>query len=320
MALLEVQNLRTYFYTRRGVVKAVDGVSFTVNRGECVGILGESGCGKSVTLYSILRLVARPAGQIVGGEVLLNGQDLLKLSEEDMRGIRGRQISLILQDPNTSLNPVFTCGFQIEEPLRIHQGLRPPRLQEQAEERLKLVKISDPHQRMANYPHQISGGMRQRVMGAIAMSCEPELLLADEPTTSLDTTVQEQYLSLLKSIQEEKGLALIYVTHSIPVLSRICDRVVVMYAGKAVEKAPLQELLEKPCHPYTQGLIACIPWPDKDVERLVSIPGQPPEPISLPPGCSFAPRCDYVMDRCRIEYPPEVEIGEDHTCSCWKVA
>ncbi len=319
MGLLEVQNLRTYFFTRRGVVKAVDGVSFTIRQGECLGIVGESGSGKSMTLLSLLRLVPWPAARIVDGEIFLDGQNLLALNDNDMQKIRGKHISFISQDPNMSLNPVFTCGYQVEEPLCIHQGLRGGMLRQQAINMIKMVRLSDPPQRYRNFPHELSGGMRQRIVGAIALSCQPRLLLADEPTTALDTTVQAQYLKLLKELQSNSKLTLLYVSHSLPVISMMCDRVLVMYAGKIVEEAPTGALLATPAHPYTQALIAAIPWADKDVDRLVSIPGEPPELSNLPPGCAFAPRCGHVMDVCTEQYPAEVELGQDRRCSCWRL-
>ena len=318
--LLEVKELRTYFFTRWGVVKAVDGVSLSLSEGETLGIVGESGCGKSVTALSVLRLVPRPAGQIVGGEILLDGEDLLKKSAREMRQIRGSRISMILQDPMTSLNPVFSIGEQIAEALRIHQHLKGARLWEQAKEELRLVRIPSPELRLRAYPHQMSGGMRQRVVGAIALSCRPGILIADEPTTSLDVTIQAQYLRLLKSIQEEMGLALIFITHDFGIVAKMCDRVAVMYAGRIVESAGVRELFNHPQHPYTVALLNSVPRLEREVERLASIEGQPPPLYALPPGCPFAPRCAHARDACRREYPPERSVADGHRASCWKVA
>jgi oligopeptide/dipeptide ABC transporter ATP-binding protein len=314
---LEVKNLKTHFFTRSGVVKAVDGVSFHVAEGETLGIVGESGSGKSITCLSLLRLVPPPAGRIVSGEVLLNGQDLLLKSIQEMRKIRGADISMILQDPMTSLNPVFTIGNQLSEPIIIHQGLDKKSAWEKAKEMLALVKIPLPEIRVGEYPHQMSGGMRQRIVGAIALSCRPKLLIADEPTTALDVTIQAQFLQLLQSIQKEFNLALIVVTHDFGIVAKICDRVAVMYAGKMVETAPIREIFDNPRHPYTQALMNSLPKLDKNLKRLPSIQGQPPDLGNLPPGCSFAPRCSEVKNICRLEVPPESKPAEGHTFSCW---
>ena len=316
--LLEVKGLRTHFFTRRGVVKAVDGVSFSLRAGETLGIVGESGSGKSVTALSLVRLVPQPAARIVGGQVLLEGEDLLRKSEADMRRIRGAKIAMILQDPLTSLNPVLSIGSQVTEAITLHQGLRGRSLWERAVDILRKLKIPSPEQRMSNFPHQMSGGMRQRVVGAIAISCEPRLLIADEPTTSLDVTVQAQYLRLLKEIQAESGLAILFITHDFGVVAKMCDRVAVMYAGRIVEMAGVRDLFTTPAHPYTEALMRSVPKLEEQVDRLYSIEGQPPAPDRLPPGCPFAPRCPYVMDRCRQEYPPEVTISRGHTASCWR--
>jgi len=316
--LLEVKGLRTHFFTRRGVVKAVDGVSFSLRAGETLGIVGESGSGKSVTALSLVRLVPQPAARIVGGQVLLEGEDLLRKSEADMRRIRGAKIAMILQDPLTSLNPVLSIGSQVTEAITLHQGLRGRSLWERAVDILRKLKIPSPEQRMSNFPHQMSGGMRQRVVGAIAISCEPRLLIADEPTTSLDVTVQAQYLRLLKEIQAESGLAILFITHDFGVVAKMCDRVAVMYAGRIVEMAGVRDLFTMPAHPYTEALMRSVPKLEEQVDRLYSIEGQPPAPDRLPPGCPFAPRCPYVMDRCRQEYPPQVTIGAGHTASCWR--
>jgi oligopeptide/dipeptide ABC transporter ATP-binding protein len=318
--LLEVKDLRTWFFTRWGVVKAVDGVSFTLGASETLGLVGESGCGKSMTALSILRLQPRPAGRIVGGQVLLQGEDLLQKSEREMRRIRGRQISMILQDPMQSLNPVFSVGEQIAEALRIHQGLEGPTLWEQAREMLRRVKIPSPELRLRAYPHQMSGGMRQRVVGAISLACRPAILIADEPTTSLDVTIQAQYLRLLKGLQEEMGLALIFITHDFGIVAKMCDRVAVMYAGRIVESAEVRELFNHPRHPYTVALLNSVPRLETKIERLSSIEGQPPLLYDLPPGCPFAPRCPHARDRCRDEYPPEVAVADGHRVNCWMPA
>jgi oligopeptide/dipeptide ABC transporter ATP-binding protein len=317
--VLEVQDLRTYFYTRWGVVKAVDGVSFNLRRGETIGLVGESGCGKTVTCLSLLRLVPRPAGRIVGGRILLEGEDLLKKSEREMRRIRGKKIAMILQDPMTSLNPVFTIGYQVQEPISIHQRARGHLLWRKARDMLAMVKIASPEVRMRDFPHQMSGGMRQRVVGAIALSCQPSILIADEPTTSLDVTIQAQYLDLLKELQQQTNVSLIFITHDLGIVARMCDRVCVMYAGRIVESAPVVELYDNPIHPYTRALIASVPAADRRVERLFSIEGQPPALHHLPPGCPFAPRCGDREERCFKEFPGEVEVGFQHKVSCWRV-
>ena len=314
---LEVKDLKTYFFTRSGPVKAVDGVSFHVAEGETLGIVGESGSGKSITCLSLLRLVPPPAGRIVSGEVLLNGEDLLLKSIKEMRKIRGAEISMILQDPMTSLNPVFTIGNQLSEPIIIHQGLDKKSAWEKAKEMLARVKIPLPEIRVNEYPHQMSGGMRQRIVGAMALSCQPKLLIADEPTTALDVTIQAQFLQLLQSIQKEFRLALIVVTHDFGIVAKICDRVAVMYAGKMVETAPIREIFDNPRHPYTRALMSSLPKLDKNLKRLPSIQGQPPDLGNLPPGCSFAPRCSEVKNICRLEVPPESRPAEGHTLSCW---
>ena len=319
MSFLEVSDLKTYFFTRWGTVKAVDGVSFTLKKGESLGLVGESGCGKSMTCLSLLRLVPEPAGRIIGGRVRFEGEDLLGKSEEEMRKIRGSRISMILQDPMASLNPVFTIGDQLTEGIKIHRGLRGKPLWERAVEVLKMVRLPSPELRFRNWPHQLSGGMRQRVVGAISISCEPHLLIADEPTTALDATIQVQFLRLLRSLQEEIGLTLIFVTHDFGVVARICDRVAVMYAGKIVEMANVKDLFNHPLHPYTVALIKTVPKVEQRVERLSSIEGEPPRLYDMPPGCPFAPRCSSVMDRCRSESAPsKVDIAEGHWVTCWK--
>lgn len=321
MDFLEVINLRTYFFTHWGTVKAVDGISFRVKEGEAFALLGESGCGKSITCLSILRLVPEPTGRIVGGEIFLQGEDLLKKSEKEMRIIRGRKISMILQDPMTSLDPIFTIGDQVTEAIKIHhRGLKRRYLWEKAKKMLEMVRIPSPEIRLKSWPHQLSGGMRQRVVGAISLSCEPRLLIADEPTTSLDATIQIQYLRLLREIQEHTGLTLIFVTHDFGIVARICQRAAVMYAGKIVEDADVRELFNHPAHPYTQALMKSVPKVEEKVKMLASIEGQPPPLHKLPPGCPFAPRCSYSKDECRSEYPPMVELNKNHFVSCWNLS
>ena len=324
---LEVKDLQTWFYTRRGVVKAVDGVSFSLEPGETLGLVGESGSGKSITCLSILRLVPEPAGRIVGGEVWLGGADLLQLSRHEMEQVRGRQVSMVLQDPMTSLNPVFNVEKQVGEGSRYHLGLQGTGLKDRVQQLLRWVRIPAPEVRANDYPHQMSGGMRQRIVGAIALSSEPSVLIADEPTTSLDVTIQAQYLRLLKDLQEEHRFSMIFVTHDFGIVARVCDRVAVMYAGKIVELAPTQELFSAPKHPYAQALIQSLPDPDLEVEWLTTIPGQPPVLYDLPAGCPFAPRCTQAMDICREQYPPTFETGlavgaageksASHTAACW---
>ena len=315
--VLNVNDLRTSFFSREGVVKAVDGVSFLLREDETIGLVGESGCGKTVTCLSILRLISRP-GRIVGGNVLLDGEDLLRKSEREMAHIRGRRIAMILQDPMTSLNPVFTVGNQVAEAIGIHQRVRGHHLWEKTVEILRLVRIPSPEKRISDYPHQMSGGMRQRVVGAAALSCRPEVLIADEPTTSLDVTIQAQYLNLLKEVQNQLHLAMIFITHDLGIVAKMCDRVAVMYAGKIVESAQMRELFHNPLHPYTVALLKSLPKLEGRQKWLTTIEGQPPSLLNLPPGCSFAPRCSQVEDRCLEEYPPSMIVDENHTVSCWR--
>jgi peptide/nickel transport system ATP-binding protein len=319
-SLLEVRDLRTYFYTRRGVVKAVDGASFSVRRGETLGIVGESGSGKSMTCLSVLRLVPEPGGRIVGGEVVFDGQNLLAKSREEMRALRGSQIAMILQDPMASLNPALTVGEQIAETLRLHRGLRGRDLDARILELLRQVRISDPERRVHAYPHQMSGGIRQRVAGAIAISCRPSLLIADEPTTSLDVTIQAQYLRLLKDIQRETNLAMVFVTHDLGIVAKLCDRVAVMYAGRIVETGTTREIFSRPRHPYTIGLLACLPTLARGREPLTAIEGQPPDLAHVPPGCSFAPRCPLAETRCREMLPPLEAVAPEHYVACLRTA
>ncbi len=315
--ILEVKDLKTHFFTGRGVVKAVDGVSFSIKEGETIGLVGESGCGKSMTCLSILRLVPKPAGRIVGGEIIFEGEDLLKKTEKQLREIRGRKISMILQDPMVSVNPVLTIGEQIAEPIRIHQKLDVRSVWEKVKEMLRLVGISSPELRMREYLHQMSGGMLQRIVGAMALSCQPKLLLADEPTTALDVTIQAQFLKLLEEIQQQTRVSMIMVTHDFGIVARVCDRVAVMYAGRIVESGGTRELFNNPTHPYTMALMLSLPKLEVKVDRLYSIEGQPPDLYNMPPGCSFAPRCSQVMDICKVQYPPLTTINDGHEASCW---
>jgi oligopeptide/dipeptide ABC transporter ATP-binding protein len=316
--VLEVKQLQTYFFSAQGtrVVKAVDGVSFTLNEGETLGVVGESGSGKTVTSMSLLRLLP-PAARIVGGEVWFQGENLLTKSEREMRDLRGSQLTMILQDPMMSLNPLFTIGEQIAEPLRIHRHMRGARLVERIKELLRGVRIPSPEVRLREYPHQMSGGMRQRIVGAIGISCEPKLLIADEPTTSLDVTIQAQYLNLLKDIQQRSRLAMIFITHNIGIVAKMCDNVGVMYAGKLVERAPVRTVFNQPAHPYTEALLQAVPKLTDRSKRLWSIEGQPPDLANPPTGCPFNPRCPHAEDRCRREVPPEFQVGENHYTRCW---
>ena len=317
--VLEVEDLHTYCFTRWGVVKAVDGVSFSLRQGEALGIVGESGCGKTMTALSLLRLVPRPAARIVKGKILLEGDNLLEKSEREMRDIRGQRISMILQDPQTSLNPVFTIGNQLIEAISIHHSESRRGLVQRAIEALKQVRVAAPERRVQDYPHQMSGGMKQRVVGAMAISCEPRVIIADEPTTSLDVTIQAQYLRLLREIQEMTNLAVIFITHDFGIVAKMCDRVMVMYAGRVVESGPVRAIFNNPSHPYTQALLYSVPKMEERVDRLYSIEGQPPALWNLPAGCRFAPRCPYADDRCRNEYPPAFSLGEGHTADCWRL-
>ena len=301
-------------------MRAVDGVSLVLREGETLGLVGESGCGKTMTALSILRLLPRPAGRIVGGQILLQGEDLVPKSEREMRRIRGRRISMILQDPQTSLNPVFSIGNQLVEALRIRYRDAAKALWRRAEEALRRVKVAAPAERLRDFPHRMSGGMKQRVVGAIAVSCEPRVLIADEPTTALDVTIQLQYLALLKEIQARTRLAVLFITHDFGIVARMCDRVAVMYAGRVVESGPVRDLFVAPQHPYTQALMAAVPRLETAVERLQAIEGQPPALHRLPPGCRFAPRCAYADERCHREYPATFTVGPGHAAACWKLA
>jgi oligopeptide/dipeptide ABC transporter ATP-binding protein len=309
--LLEVKNLHTYFQTREGLVCAVEGVSFHLDRGELLGLVGESGCGKSMTALSIMRLVASP-GRIVAGEILFDGKNLLQLSNAEMRAVRGNDIAMIFQDPMTSLNPVFTVGEQIAEALRLHRGLSRKDARAAATEAMREVSIPDPALRADDYPHQLSGGMRQRVMIAMALACDPKLLIADEPTTALDVTIQAQILDLLNQLRRTRELAVLLITHDLGVVAEVAERVAVMYTGRIVEESPVDELFARPKHPYTEGLLRSVPkLTAKDVakaERLQTIEGTVPKPTALPPGCHFEPRCQYRMPRCREDEIPLYDV------------
>ncbi len=320
--LLEVDGLKTYFYTRDGIVRAVDGVSFSVYPGETLAVVGESGCGKSVMSLSILRLIASPPGKIVAGRLMFEGRDLLGLSEDEMRAVRGNEISMIFQEPMTSLNPVLTIGRQIAEALVLHRGLTRQQALARAEEMLTLVNISEAARRIEQYPHQLSGGMRQRVMIAMALACNPRLLIADEPTTALDVTIQAQILDLMRGLKQKTGAAIVLITHDLGVVAEMAQRVVVMYAGRKVEEAPVDELFARPRHPYTEGLLKSIPRLDHaqaaDRQRLAEIPGMVPSLKEEMVGCVFAPRCGYATERCRREYPPLEEKVPAHFAACWE--
>lgn len=313
--LLEVNDLKTYFYTEDGVVRSVDGVTFHVNKGETVAIVGESGCGKSVTSYAILRLIS-PPGKIAGGEIIFNNQDLTKLSEKEMRKIRGNEISMIFQEPLTSLNPVFTVGAQISEAIILHQNVSKAEAREKSIEMLKKVGIPRAEKVYDSYPHALSGGMRQRVMIAMALSCNPKLLIADEPTTALDVTIQAQILNLMLQLKEELGTSIILITHDLGVVAESADRVIVMYAGQVVEEADVFSLFKDPKHPYTKGLLASTPKIHEDRERLISIPGTVPSPLAWPKGCRFYARCAYAQPICK-EQPPQLKEYGGHQIRCW---
>ena len=317
--LLEVNNLKTYFDTDDGTVKAVDGVSFHIDRGETLAVVGESGSGKSVTSLSIMRLIAQPPGRIADGQILFEGEDLVKKSEAQMRKIRGNDISMIFQEPMTSLNPVYTVGDQIAEAIVLHQNKNRRQAMKLATEMLDLVGIPEPGKRVHEYPHQMSGGMRQRVMIAMALSCGPKLLVADEPTTALDVTIQAQILDLMRKLQKEIGMSILFITHDLGVVAEIADRVVVMYAGRAVEEADVQTIYAQPQMPYTLGLLNSIPRVDKAAqhqERLEAIPGNVPNPLYLPAGCSFHPRCRFAIDECQEAVPALEDTGGGHMVRC----
>jgi oligopeptide transport system ATP-binding protein len=316
--LLDVRNLRTQFFTQDGVVRAVNGMSYTLDEGETLGIVGESGSGKSVGVMSLIRLIPSPPGKIVGGEVLFEGRDLLKASDGEIRSIRGNKISMIFQDPMTSLNPVLTIGRQISEALELHLGMDKQQARDRTIELLDLVGIPLAAERVDDYPHQFSGGMRQRAMIAMGLSCNPQLLIADEPTTALDVTIQAQIVDLVKRLREEIGMAIIWITHDLGVVAGLADRVIVMYAGMIVEEAPVKELYGNPRHPYTLGLLGSLPRLDEErPEELSSIEGLPPDLINYPKGCPFYARCAYRLDKC-LEAPPPLEsVGVGHKAACY---
>ncbi|HZJ08848.1 MAG TPA: ABC transporter ATP-binding protein [Trueperaceae bacterium] len=317
--LLEVNDLKTYFDTDEGTVKAVDGVSFHLDRGETLAVVGESGSGKSVTSLSVMRLIPTPPGRIASGQILFEGQDIVKKSEREMRRIRGNDISMIFQEPMTSLNPVYTVGDQIAEAIVLHQGKRYREAMKLAADMLDLVGIPEPSKRVKNYPHQMSGGMRQRVMIAMALSCGPKLLIADEPTTALDVTIQAQILDLMRKLQQEIGMSILFITHDLGVVAEIADRAVVMYAGRAVEEAEVNDIFANPKMPYTLGLLNSIPRVDRAAEhqeRLQAIPGNVPNPLNLPVGCSFHPRCRFVQEKCKAAIPPLEDTGNGHQVRC----
>jgi oligopeptide transport system ATP-binding protein len=316
--VLQVKNLKTRFRTQDSTVYAVNGVNITLNEGELLGVVGESGSGKSVTVMSMLKLIPMPPGEITSGEAIFGGRDLIQMSMRQLRQVRGGQIGFIFQDPMTSLNPVLTIGRQIMEPLHVHQGLTTAEATQRAIELLNLVGIPQPETRLKNFPHQFSGGMRQRVMIAIALACSPQLLIADEPTTALDVTVQAQILELVRRLRKELGMAIIWISHDLGVVAGIADRVMVMYGGFVVEEAPVQELYKKPQHPYTRGLMGSMPHLEEQTDRrLTSIPGQPPNLTSPPTSCPFAPRCNYAYERCHKENPLLEPITATHNVACW---
>jgi oligopeptide transport system ATP-binding protein len=316
--LLEVKGLETRFYTQDGVVKAVNGISYTLNEGETLAIVGESGCGKSVGVLSLLRLIPEPPGKVTGGEAVFMGRDLLKMNKEGIRQVRGKEMAMIFQDPMTSLNPVLTISRQITESLELHMGMDKHQAKNRAIELLEMVNIPEAGQRIDDYPHQFSGGMRQRVMIAMALSCMPQILIADEPTTALDVTIQAQIVELVKRLRDELGMAIIWITHDLGVVAGLAEKVIVMYAGSIVEQAPVHDLYGTPSHPYTMGLLGSLPRVDlvRD-ERLTSIEGMPPDLIALPDGCPFAARCDFVIDRCLTDVPPLMQVAPGHKSACW---
>lgn len=316
MSLLEVRNLKTSFLTESGEVKAVDGISFNVEKGKVLGIVGESGSGKSVTAYSLMQILSNP-GKIVGGSIKFNGQELVNADKKVLRKIRGSKISIIFQDPMTSLNPVFTIGNQLIEAIMLHTPRSKAQATERAIEMIKLVGINDPKKRLKQYPHELSGGMRQRVMIAIALACEPDILIADEPTTALDVTIQAQILELMKKLQEELGMAIIMVTHDLGVIVTMCDEVIVLYAGKICEKGSVDEIFYNPKHEYTKGLLRSIPYGSKALGRLIPIEGSPVDMMNMPKGCAFAPRCSKAMKICLERQCEETQITKNHSAACW---
>ncbi len=317
--IIEIKHLKTRFFTTDGVVKAVNDVSYSMENGEILGVVGESGCGKSVHALSIMQLIPDPPGKITNGEIIFEGKDLLKLSEKEMRKIRGRDIAMIFQDPMTSLNPVYTVGYQIVEALRLHNDMTKEEARQRAGELLALVGIPGAKERIDDYPHQFSGGMRQRAMIAMGLSCEPKLLIADEPTTALDVTIQAQIVDLVKKLQAELGMAIMWITHDLGVVAEMADRINVMYAGAIIEKGKIRNIYKKTKHPYTMGLLGSLPrLDDPPGAELTAVPGLPPDLLALPKGCAFAARCGYRTEKCLAEKPPLVEIdGKDHAVACW---
>ncbi len=316
--ILELKNLKTYYSTERGIAKAVDGVSFSIGRNRTLGVVGESGCGKSVTALSIMRLVPMPPGYFAGGEIFWKGSDLLKLPEEGMRKLRGNEIAMIFQEPMSSLNPVFTCGSQIMEQILVHRSVKQAEARERSVELLHLVGIPNPAQRFASYPHELSGGMRQRVMIAMALSCNPALLVADEPTTALDVTVQAQILDLIGKLQSDTGMSVMLITHDFGVIAELCEEVIVMYASRVVEKGSVRQLFTNPLHPYTRGLLQSIPRLGSSKERLHVIEGNVPSAVALPEGCRFAGRCPLADANCRLHQPELAAFEPGHEAACWK--
>jgi oligopeptide transport system ATP-binding protein len=315
--ILQVEDLVTRFNTPEGIVYAVNGVSFDIREGETLGVVGESGCGKSVTMLSVLQLVQRPPGEIISGTAMFHDQDLLKLTSDEIRHIRGAQIAMIFQDALTALNPVLTIGKQVSEPLMLHLGMKQKEADERVVELLRLVGIPEAEKRLSQYPHQFSGGMRQRVMIAMALACNPQILIADEPTTALDVTIQAQIVDLVKSLRQELGMSVIWITHDLGIVAGLAQRVIVMYAGYVIEAAEVKELYANPQHPYTRGLIHSLPRLDVgERQRLNDIPGLPPLLLQPPVGCQFAPRCAYAFERCK-EIPPLLDVSVDHRAACW---
>lgn len=316
--LLQVRGLKTHFFTRNGVIKAVDGISYDVAEGEMLGIVGESGSGKSISALSLLRLIPNPPGKIVGGEIFFNGANLLNMDEDEMRRVRGHKIAMVFQEPMTSLNPVLNIGRQISEGLELHLGMDKRAAKRRSAELLEIVGIPEPEKKLSDYPHQFSGGMRQRVMIAIALSCNPRLLIADEPTSALDVTTQTQILEVIKKLTVDLGVAVILITHSLGLVARYVNRVIVMYAGRIAEIAPVADLYADPRHPYTIGLLKSVPRLDEEVkERLVTIKGSPPSLTNMPPGCAFLPRCSYAFDKCTKSRPELTQVTENHYKACW---
>lgn len=314
--LLQVKNLHTSFFTDAGEVQAVNGISFNLDRGKVLGIVGESGSGKSVTAYSLMRILTDP-GRVTEGEVLFKGEDVLKYSEQKMHSFRGSRISMIFQDPMTSLNPVYTVGNQLREAIKIHTNRNPRQVRERALEMLQLVGVNEPEKRLKQYPYELSGGMRQRVMIAMALACEPDVLIADEPTTALDVTIQAQILELMQDLQKKMGMSIIMITHDLGVIADICDEIIVMYAGRVCERGTADEIFYNPCHEYTKGLIRSIPKFGARHEKLVPIAGSPVDLLNLPAGCAFASRCDCAMKICLTEHPEEIRMNDKHIAACW---